>query len=200
MASKARRNSRSEHRDVVATFCRQIRARSAENMHAIHQLSRAGLHGVCVGLLRQELDSMVRVIFLLGISDKAERFALIRASVEGEMWRHSGGRRNRITDGEMVRFAQKLHNWTESVYRFGCAFIHLSEKHDYLARDPLRALPKSEQRDIIEHLRYYHGHPREENPGFAEIVPLVPRVFEKIASNLRVYVERLEHGKSLEMG
>jgi hypothetical protein len=118
--------------------------------------------------------------------------------IEGRIWRHSSGRRRgRITDREMVEFAQKLQGWTGSVYRFGCAFIHLSRNHDYLVRDPFRALPKSEQRDILKHLRYYHGGPTEENPSFSDLLPLLPQVFRKISDNLRCYVEMLEKGRDL---
>jgi hypothetical protein len=201
MATKARRAPSSKQKDVLATFCRQVRARSAEHERAIQILGGIGSHGVSVGILRQELDSMIRVIFLLGVESRAERFALMRASIEGREWRHSSGRRRgRITDREMVDFAQNLHGWTQSVYRFGCAFIHLSRNHDYLARDPFRALPRSERRDIIKHLRYYHGGPHEESPGFSDLHPFIPRVFRKISDNLRVYIEMLEHGKDLREG
>ena len=40
----------------------------------------------------------------------------------------------------MVDLAQGLHGWTQLVYRFGCSFIHLSDLHDYQARDPFNLL------------------------------------------------------------
>jgi hypothetical protein len=78
-----------------------------------------------VAVLRQELDSMIRVIYLLSQSDIAFRDELIQASVEGKQW-VAKGTKHRVTDKEMVELANELHGWTESVYRFGCAFIHLS--------------------------------------------------------------------------
>jgi hypothetical protein len=45
-------------------FCKIIRQRSQENKQAIGLLSRIGLTGQVMSVLRQELDSMVRVIFL----------------------------------------------------------------------------------------------------------------------------------------
>jgi hypothetical protein len=98
----------------------------------------------------------------------------------------------------MVDLAQSLHGWTESVYRFGCAFIHLSSFHDYLARDPFRALPPDEQETILRHMRYYHGEPPGESPSFSELVPFFPRVFEKVSTNLAAYVDDLECGRNLD--
>jgi hypothetical protein len=36
-----------------------------------------------------------------------------------------------MTDREMIVIAHELQGWTQSVYKFGCAFIHLSSLHDY---------------------------------------------------------------------
>lgn len=176
-------------------LCRQVRSRSKENEAAILALSGQHLVAPLVGLLRQELDSMIRVIYLLSITDEARREELIDACVMGKEWVHRNGKR--ITDAEMVRLANKLHGWSNSVYRFGCAFIHLSRFHDYLARDPYAALPPEEQSAILQHLRYYHGGPMSEKPSFQDIVPFLPNVFNKISSNLLCYIEKLERGESL---
>ena len=70
----------------VKTFCRQIRARSAEHGAAISHLQRDELYSQIVAILRQELDSMTRVIYLSSISDGCRRTELIRDSVEGRNW------------------------------------------------------------------------------------------------------------------
>jgi hypothetical protein len=155
-------------------------------------IGRAGLAGQMVSLLRQELDSMVRVIYMLAQTPQ-RRELLIDASVNGEKWTRESSR-GRVTDKEMVDLAQNLQGWTHSVYKFGCAFIHLSAFHDYNDRDPLRQLPPEEQRDIIEHCRSYHGGPPGDHPDFESLLPYLPRVLEKIASNLECYVKDL--GKS----
>lgn len=48
-------------------------------------LSRAGLAGQMVAILRQELDSMVRVIYLL-TQPPDRRYLLIDSSVNGKKW------------------------------------------------------------------------------------------------------------------
>lgn len=139
---------------------------------------------------------MVRVMCLLALTDRRQRMKLIEDSVNGRPWRGGNGRR--ITDREMVNLANSLTGWAQSVYKFGCAFIHLSNFHDRLARDPFKALPTSERRHIISHIEYYHGALRTKTPGIDDILPLVPRVFEKVSGNLRGYLDALERGEHLD--
>jgi len=177
----------------LAIFLRQIRSRSLEHQRAMQLLAEARLAGQMVSVLRQELDSMVRVIYLLAQSAERRKL-LINASVRGEKWSKEGSRA-RVTDKEMVELAQALQGWTQSVYKFGCAFIHLSGLHDYNDRDPLAQLPAEERLDILEHCRYYHGGPGHDSERFNDLVPYLPRVLEKIAGNLECYLVALENGE-----
>jgi hypothetical protein len=118
----------------VAAFCRQVRARSAEHRRAMTAVQ--GIPGQMVSILRQELDSLVRVVFLLSQADRQYRSQLIEDSVAGRRW-HRRNSRQHVTDREMVQLTDTLHGWTKSVYAFGCAFIHLSSFHDHHVRDPL---------------------------------------------------------------
>lgn len=156
-------------------------------------LAHAGLVGQMVAVLRQELDSMVRVIFLLAQSPTRREF-LIEASIQGDKWTQEGSRAA-ITDREMVDFSDQLQGWTKSVYKFGCAFIHLSNLHDYNDRDPLLALPIAERNDLLDHCRWYHGGPSEDAESFENLVPYIPMIFRKIADNLECYLRDLEEGK-----
>ncbi|WP_083850459.1 hypothetical protein [Rhodovulum sp. PH10] len=178
-------------------FCRQVRERSAEHRRAVEALGCADAPSQLVSILRQELDSMVRVIYVLAQPDNDYRQQLITASVNGHRWKRSTGK-GHVTDREMIELAQHLHGWTASVYKFGCAFIHLSNLHDHKVRDGFLAIDASEREDIIRHLRYYHGGPSTEAAAFADIIPFFPRVFEKIADNLECYVETLEAGQGLD--
>jgi hypothetical protein len=98
--------------DNTETFCRQVRARSAENQRAVAALAAAP--GQLVSILRQELDSLVRVVFLLAQADTQYRKRLITESVAGKRWlrRHA---RQPVTDREMVELTNKRHGWTKSV-------------------------------------------------------------------------------------
>jgi len=180
---------------AIDTFCRQVRARSAENRQAMDAVQ--ALPGQMVSVLRQELDSLVRVVFLLAQEDRAYRYRLLEDSVSGRRWKEPNSQKV-VTDREMVDLTHKLHGWTKSVYAFGCAFIHLSSFHDHQVRDPLAQLPDAERNVILEHLRHYHGGPHGESPRFSDVVPFLPRVFTKIADNLECYVKQVEQDGDLE--
>lgn len=183
--------------NYLTDFCRQIRSRSKEHKIAILLLHENDVTSQVVAILRQELDSMIRVIYLLTIADQEYRADLIRASVEGTPWKQKNSQ-HKITDREMVNMANQLQGWTESVYKFACGFIHLSNFHDYKERDPLAMISPTEKDAILKHMRYYHGGPQNSNPKFSDLVTYFPRVFEKISENLECYLELLEAGKCLD--
>ncbi len=197
-----RRNSLSEEAIVVprspaSEFCRQVRARSAEHRAAVRLMVPENLHGTIIAILRQELDSMVRTIFLLSIEDRRRRAELIQAAIDARPWTPVNSKQ-RITDREMVERANDLQGWTRSVYQFGCAFVHLSGFHDYHNREPMELINADEREAIVSHMRCYHGGPIEDRPRFQDLVGYLPAVFEKIASNLECYLKTLEADESLE--
>lgn len=183
--------------NCIDIFCRQIRFRSAEHSKAIGLMQKGDLPSQIVAILRQELDSMIRVIYLLSVSDKNHRTELMQASIKGRNWTQAGTRK-RITDRDMLTLANKLQGWSESVYRFGCGFIHLSSFHDYRKRDPMETISSEEKESVLKHMRYYHGGPLCPNPTFDDLIPYLPIVFEKISSNLECYLKDLEQGKTLD--
>ena len=177
--------------DEIAKFSAIIRKRSSEHSEAMHRVE--DLPGMMVSILRQELDSMVRTIFLLSIDDLDERKRLITQSLNGGVWsvKTAKGKNKKVTDREMVELSNKLQGWTLSVYKFGCAFIRFSNFHDYSSRNPFESLDEAEQKDILEHLRYYHGGPATDRPNFEELSSYFPRVFNKISDNLECYLKDL---------
>lgn len=188
-------------KNETKTFCDAVRQRSNENRTAMIRIG----HGrdtlsPAMSILRQELDSMVRVIWLLSIQNVAERRRLIHATLSGQKWTETtgNGKERKITDREMVGLAQRLQGWTQSVYKFGCAFIHLSDFHNHAVEDPFRRLPELERQDILCHMRTYHGGPSRDDPDIEEIARFIPQVFEKIAGNLDCYLKSLEEEKTTE--
>lgn len=182
-----------EKESAVAIFCRQVGARSLELQEAMHLVAGRGLTSVEVGLLRQELDSMVRVMFLLAQGNRERRTELIEASINGQRWRlpTSSGKSALVTDRELVELADTFTGWAGNVYRFGCAYIHLSDLHDHEARDPFRALPIGDREEIARHLNQYHGARLSAESTFVEVVYWVPNVMDKISTNLASYVKQL---------
>ncbi|QBZ92922.1 hypothetical protein EPZ47_29970 (plasmid) [Pseudomonas viciae] len=176
--------------DEVAVFTRQVLSRSSDHKRAMQLLARANIPSQMIAILRQELDSMVRVIYLLS-QEPARRTTLIEASVKGQQWKQVNGR-GRVTDREMVELAQQLQGWTCSVYKFGCAFIHLSNLHDYNDRDPMQQLTTEDREAILAHCRHYHGGPARSD--FPDLLPYLPKVLDKVSGNLEYYLGQLQEG------
>jgi hypothetical protein len=93
------------------TFCDAVRRRSKENRTAMARIGHGGdAMSPSISILRQELDSMVRVIWLLSITNETERKRLIHATLSGRKWTAKTGRgkERTITDREMVNLARKF--------------------------------------------------------------------------------------------
>lgn len=99
----------------VERFCEIIRKRSKEHSEAIRRVH--DLPGMMVSILRQELDSMVRAIYLLNIDDIVERNRLITQTLNGEKWTvlTVNGKNKTVTDRDMVELSNTLQGWTLSV-------------------------------------------------------------------------------------
>lgn len=179
----------------IDTFCRMVRERSAENTTAFQSLinQKANVTSPLVSLLRQELDSMVRVIFLLNIGTVQEVQRLVALTLNGERWYTTkSGKKTIITDKYMVDIANDLQGWTQYVYNFGCAFIHLSSYHNRFSVDPLSALNNQELNEIKMYIEQYHGRCEGDVVSIQDILHYLPDIFRKIASNLECHVNDLE--------
>jgi hypothetical protein len=183
-------------------FCELVRRRSQENkngMSVLHQQNE--VISPMMSILRQELDSLIRVIYLLSIANLNLRESLITSTLEGENWQvpTTNGKMKKVTDKDMVELSQKLQGWSKSVYKFGCSFIHLSNFHNYVSQNPFESLPQEEQKNIVEYLRYYHGGPISDCPTMQELSSYFPQVLEKISSNLECYLKNLEKKEVIEI-
>lgn len=172
-------------------FVELIQLRSNEHEVAFSRIH--DLPGSMVAILRQELDSLIRVLYLLSIPDLDERKRLMLCTVNGEKWKRATakGKLEVITDSKMVGAAEKFEGWARSVYKFGCSFIHLSNFHGYLSSNPFESISPEEKNNILTHMRHYHGGPHSDNPSFNELAARFPAVFEKIQGNLECYLEDL---------
>ncbi len=180
---------------VLEQFCSFVEARSLENRQAAACL--CDFPGQMMSLIRQELDSLIRVLYLLSISDLAERNRLMKQTIEGGKWTTitNNGKEKKITDRDMVQRAETMTNWgwTKIAYQFGCSFIHLSNYHGYLEENPLDRLSEEDRNNILDYMRYYHGGPLSDEPSFLEFASYFPEVFNKISGNLTCYLEYLKN-------
>jgi hypothetical protein len=183
------------------TFCDMIRTRSRENQAALQCFEQPQVVASPVlSILRQEVDSLLRVVYLLSVKDIRARQRLIDSTLRGGKWtiRSANGRLRDVTDRDMVNLAEKLRGWTKSVYQFGCGIVHLAEFHTHFAANPFGKLKHGEKLAILSYLRRYHGGPEHDKPGISELLKDGPQVFEKISGNLERCLTKLEQDGSLD--
>ncbi len=174
-------------------FCQILRERSAENISAGQLLFNNRLYGQLISVLRQELDSLVRAVFLLS-KDINTRQHFISQTLQNTKWTLPNSR-TVVTDRNMVDLTDRLHGWTNSVYKLGCAFIHLSPMADYRNSNPFQLIEQTEINDIKQHLHNYHGFPLVNPLNMDTVSPYLLRVLDKVSSNLESYIASIENNR-----
>ncbi len=177
----------------LSIFLNQASARSVENQKAFNVLTNAGFYGVAIGLLRQELDTLIRLSYLcMHTTSVSQAKSLIEKSVKGLPWKvvNHKGKEVKITDKDMLNFANHLGGWEQVIYKFGCKLIHLSNFHLYLVNDPFDTITKEDREEIVSYLHKYHHYPKE-TINFDDLKPYLPMVMEKITQNVESYIEEL---------
>lgn len=184
----------------INIFCNILRKRSEDNQQSFNVLYANRLYGNCFSVLRQELDSIVRAIYLLDISDIELRNNFILQTLNGEKWSYINEKCKKviITDKIMVELADRLTSWVQSVYKFGCGFIHLSNFHNYETENPFAKLSIEERSSIIEHMRCYHGAILDHDSSMKDFIPYLPRVMDKISCNLKSQIDSIEKERMLD--
>ena len=177
----------------IEQFCKILRERSAEHISAGKLLFESGYYGQVISILRQELDSLVRTVFLLS-KDLNTRQHFVNQTLQNIKWTQPNSR-SVITDRQMVDLTDKLHGWTNSVYRLGCAFIHLTPMVDYKNTNPFQQLTQAEINDIKQHLHHYHGFSLLESLNMETVSPFLLKVLNKASGNLSCYIDDLESNK-----
>ncbi len=185
---------------LTLQFVELVKKRSEENKNSISLLYAEGLIGNCISILRQELDTFIRIIYLGRISSIPERERLMQLTLDGQKWTTltANNKWRRITDSDMVLISNQVKGYISYVYKFGCAFIHLSDSHDYLNQDPFTKLSFSEILDVKTYLSQYHGFPRNQELTIHSFQRLIPEVFKKISSNMLYYTDDLIEGNMIE--
>lgn len=174
--------------EKIDAWVRLAKRRSSENSDAMAFFVSGRSMSGAFGILRQELDTLVRAMFLLRQRMEV-REMLISQTLSGEKWRLPDG--SLITDREMVDLATELEGWSEYVYKLGCAFIHLSDLHSGEDADLAARLSEEQVRDIQRYVRHYHGVEISDDVRLAELFAVSSGVFRKISGNLDCYLDHI---------
>jgi len=175
--------------EELKRFGQIVRSRSLENNQAMTLLVEQRLLGNAISVLRQELDSMVRVIYLLSCEANV-RLSLVTDMLNGKKWN--------VTDRKMVDYSDQYWGWTMFVYKFGCSFIHLSQYHEYLTENPFSQITEEDRTTIKSYLNQYHNFPDDHALNADTLEPYLLKIFEKIRDNMLHYLSELENGAGKE--
>ncbi len=149
---------------------------------------------MCIGLLRQELDSLLRLCYLWRPETNVNQAKLLmQDSTQGKIWkyRNANGKTVKLRDSDMLQFAAFLGGWESVVYHFGCKAIHLSDLHGYQIRDPLVSADAKTKEEVIKYLSLYHGYGKQ-TICMDDLYAYLPKVMEKLTDNVAFYVEELQ--------
>lgn len=187
--------------EVTDKFVEIVKSRSKENTDSINLLFEKGIIGNCISILRQELDSFIRVIYLSKLGDMDERKRLMQLTINGEQWNELtiNGRLRKITDRDMVNFADILFGYIKYVYKFGCGFIHLSSNHNFNSVNPFKSLSDYDKISIMNYLNQYHNFPLETDLTLDNFKPYLLKVYEKVSSNMLHHLDELREERILDL-
>ena len=169
-----------------------VTSRSNEHRRVLAALENVDARSIVFGVLRQELDSYIRVLYLLSV-DTEERIHLLKQSLEGKKWTHLN-KRSRITDRDMVEHSNRLDGWSRNVYEFGCAFIHLSTFHKEGDHILYADESEAEVEKVRNHIMFYHDVEIEIPIRLQQILEIAPQIFGKITDNLEGDLKALIKG------
>lgn len=185
---------KNDSRHVASYFLAGAKTRSLENSKSFGLLYDQCCYVVCIGLMRQELDTLLRLSFLWRPeTPKDVAVSLMEKTVtSGAKWSYQeNGKKVILNDKTIVGLATFLGGWEQVAYDFGCKAIHLSDRHAYQISDPVKNLSLNDRQEIHQYLQSYHSYVGE-NLTMDDIVVHLPKVMEKISENVEFYLEQLE--------
>lgn len=178
--------------NILEKFIAQVQARSAENQKSFELLYKHECYGVCIGIIRQELDSLQRVSYLIdwdnGYQFRQNAFDLVSNNVQIGEWvfLNANGKKQKVRDIDMLQTG----GWEAVVYNFGCGLVHLTDKHLYRDFDPIVKMRDEEKQLTIEYLKKYHGFDKRE-VNMNDIIQYLPKIYKKIYENIECNLEEI---------
>ena len=182
--------------DTVQKFRELVTHRSEQNRKSVEILHAQGLHENVMAILRQEIDSFVRVIYVLSCYDYDYATKLLDDCLEGRRWTKENSKI--LTDREMVdRTALTSGGWEGVAYKFGCSFIHLSNLCDLRNVDIEKVLTSIERANIADYINQYHFYDKEikfpTSFTIDDIAHIAPAIFIKIHDNIKRSLGELDN-------
>jgi hypothetical protein len=195
------------HTTYIERFCRQAETRSDEFQDVMPALLDRKAWIVAGAILRMQMESLSRTIFLLNDTPNDRSWRAGRSfekDMDGKFPRlppQSGT----VPDTEMARLADSkvpgLQGSGLNIYKLGSRLVHLSSAHDYRYLDPYQDMTAQERRQtILDPLSAVWGHiDITTASSFTEVMAYAsPRALRKLTELLNIAVTRLRNDEGLD--
>lgn len=175
---------------LLNEFKKSLATRSNSNYNAFVLLLENQMYDQAISIMRSELDSFVRVMYLLEHGER--KYAFIKQTFSMELWKDKQGL---VTDKKLLS-NKSLFGWERLIYDFGCYFLHLSYYHGLEYNKMVDTWGTKTKTQVRTYLYQYHGYKIEnfyipDNYNFDDIIFILPDVMKKITGNLKFFIEKL---------
>jgi hypothetical protein len=155
-----------------------VEKRLSENWKSFRILYKLKHYDNCISIMCQELDQYIKLLYILKQPyDKKEH--LINCSINSKKWD--------VLDQDIDLFAKGLTGWDLAIYEFRNVFNKLTINYNYLLRDPLNGINESDKESIFKYINEYHDSEFKRNYSLAELIPVLPMIFNRITDNIKCY-------------
>jgi hypothetical protein len=169
-----------------------ISHRLEENMKSFKLLFGMKHYGNCISIMCQELDQIIRLLFLLN-SNAAAKKLFIYSSINSHKWYivNKENKKEYITDENLLKFTETLSGWDKSIYEFGFSFKNLTTSFNYGSRDPIKSMSETDREKLYNYIREYHNKDFVSDFSLDDLIPVLPLIIEEISRNLKNYMSKL---------
>jgi hypothetical protein len=173
-------------------YKKMINHRLEENVKSFKLLYGIKHYGNCISIMCQELDQIIRLLFLLNSSSN-EKKQFINSSINNHKWYivNSLNKKENITDKMLLKFTETLNGWDKSIYEFGFSFTSLSNNFNYGSKDPIKSMNEADRKKLSDYIIEYHIKDFPEDFSLDDLIPVLPMIIKTISSKLKSYMKKI---------
>jgi len=163
-----------------------------ENLKSFNLLYGMKHYGNCISIMCQELDQIIRVLYLRN-SSKIEQQQLMYCTITNHKWFivNRENKKEYITDEVLLRFTKTLTGWDQNIYEFGFSFKNLTNNYNYGSRDPIKSMSAADRAKLEKYISEYHVHDFKKDFTLDDLIPVLPMIIDEISAKLKSYIEKI---------
>jgi hypothetical protein len=176
----------------IDEYKKLILQRLDENRKSFDLLYGIKHYGNCISIMCQELEQVVKLLFLLN-SSKNDQIQFIKASINNQKWFFTNKefKKEYIAEDVFTKYSETLEGWDRSIYEFGLSFGHMANTFNYGTRDPIKSIGENDKEKIHNYIIEYHNKDFPKNYDLESLIKELPTILNRISVNLQSYMNRL---------